>query len=115
MLYIILNAFGFFLFFVVAGFSAVLLLKTNRKHIIKVIMLSALTVFPGYLAWNCFRGMTQGELYKDETYVHLKRVLSGDESGSIGVMAIRAGYNAYGFELESIDVDNIWSGKIKFN
>ncbi|MBJ3592275.1 hypothetical protein JGC56_14195 [Salmonella enterica subsp. enterica serovar Saintpaul] len=59
--------------------------------------------------------MTQGELYKDETYVHLKKVLSGDESGNIGVMAIRAGYNAYGFELESIDVDNIWSGKVKFN
>ncbi|MNB76756.1 hypothetical protein D3C75_234270 [compost metagenome] len=115
MLYTILNAGGFFIFFMVACFSAVLLVKTNRQNIIRVILLSGLTVFPGYLAWNCLKGMVNGDLYESETTAILKKQLSGKKSESIDIMAFHSGYNAYGYKFESLSVDNIWHGNIKFN
>lgn len=115
MSYLILNIIGFLISIVVALVSALFLMKNKGRNILAVIALSALTVFPGYIAWHCGKGIINGDLYEDETRTFLKEQLEGTATGSTAIKAMYVGYKAYDFKLESIEVKNIWHGKSLFN
>lgn len=74
-----------------------------------------MSIIMEYLAWHYFKSMVNGDVYEGEIPAFLNRQLSGKESGSIDIMAIHTGFNAYGFKLDSLSVDNVWYGTIQFN
>ncbi|TNH80474.1 hypothetical protein [Aeromonas sobria] len=118
MSYYIYNVVGFVVFFLVAGFSALLLIGYEKKNFFVTLLLGTFTVYPGYLSWICFKGIINGDQYEAETSTFLKSYLEGrgQNGGSdIELMAIHAGFNAFGFKLEELKVDPIWQGKWRFN
>lgn len=115
MIYLIFNIVGFVAFAAISLFSFILFIQTEKKQIARILIISLFVVIPGSFAWSCLTGIIYGEKYESETRAFLKMQLEGYKTTDIGVRSIFAARNAHGFELDSIDVDNIWQGKVQFN
>ena len=114
MSFYIYNVVGFFIFLFVALFAWRKFQAENKNRKLMVLFWGALTVWPGYISYNCLKSIWQGDLYVGETKVFLKHELTDSRDPTISLGAIRIAQESFGYELEDIDVKNIWTGNTSF-